>query len=331
MPLKKGILNLNTPYSFKLMMKKISIVIPVYNEPGLTELIPRLFGLKEKIISYEFEFVFVDDGSKDNSLEILLKFKKKFPKEIKIVKFTRNFGYHAAVRAGLKVARGDAVGVISADLQDPPELFVDMVKQWENGSKEVLAVRKERQDSFPSKIIAKIYYYFLRKYAFPNVPKGGFDCFLIDREVVDNFNKVTETNSPILNILIWLGYNYTTIPYVRQKRKAGKSGFTLGKKIRPVIDSFIGFSDVPIKLLPIIGCIFAISSFGYGITVFYYWFIGKIEVPGWTSTIILVTFIGGIQMIMLGVLGEYLKRALDQSRNRPIYIIDEINGNEEKQ
>jgi len=311
-------------------MKKISIVIPIFNEPNLPDLVPRLLALKEKLPDSEFEFIFVDDGSKDNSLETLLQFREKFPKEILVVKLTRNVGSHSAIRAGLRVSKGDCVGVISADLQDPPELFVDMIKYWQKGTKAVLAVRKDRLDPGPSKILSKIYYYFIKKYAIPDFPKGGFDFFLVDMQIVHELNKIPEKNTNIMNLLFWLGFDFVTIPYVRQKRKKGKSGWTFSKKVKIAIDSFIGFSYVPIKLLPSIGIIFAIAAFAYGGIVFYNWLVGNVPVEGWTSTIILVTFIGGIQMIMLGILGEYLWRTLDETRKRPLFVIDKIFDIDEK-
>jgi len=308
-------------------MKKISIVIPIFNEPSLPETIPHLLELKEKIPDYEFELIFVDDGSNDNSLDELLSFREKYPNDIKVVKLTRNFGIHGAVRAGLKIASGDCVGVISADLQDPPELFVEMIKYWQKGTKAVLAVRKDRKDTQSSKILSRIYHHLVRKYAIPNYPKGAFDFFLIDRQIVDEFNKNTEKNTSVPNLIFWLGYDYVSIPYVRQNRKKGKSGFSTSQKVKLAIDSFVGFSYLPIKLLPVVGIIFAIASFVYGAYVFYNWAIGKIEVEGWTTTIILVTFIGGIQMIMLGILGEYLWRTLDETRKRPPFVIDRIYEN----
>jgi len=309
-------------------MKKVSIVVPVFNEPNLPDMISRLLALKDKIPDNEFEFIFVDDGSKDNSLENLLKFREKFPKEIKVVKLSRNFGTMAARQAGLIVSKGDCVGIISADLQDPPELFEDMIKSWQKGNKAVIAVRKERHDSLPSKVASKIYYHLIRKYAISDFPKGGFDFFLIDRQIVNEINKIYEKNSNIMNLLFWLGYDYVSIPYERQKRKKGKSGWTLSKKIKLVIDSFIGFSYFPIKLLPSLGIIFAIASFVYGGIAFYNWLVSDVPVEGWTATILLVTFIGGIQMIMLGILGEYLWRTLDETRRRPPYIIDKIFDDE---
>jgi len=311
-------------------MKKISIIIPIYfNEENLPETIPRLLGLKEKLHDYDLELIFVDDGSKDKSLEILLEHKKKYHSIIKIIKLSRNFGSMAAIQAGLKLSSGDCVGVISADLQDEPELFVDMIKHWEKGTKAVFAVRKDRKDSSQSKISSRIYYHLIRKYALPDFPTGGFDFFLIDKQVVNELNKIQEKNTNVMNLLFWLGYDYVTIPYVRQKRKKGKSRWTLSKKIKLVIDSFIGFSYFPIKLLPSLGIIFAIGSFIYGGYIFYQWAVGNVEIEGWTTLIILVSFIGGIQMIMLGILGEYLWRTLDETRKRPHYVIDRVYENED--
>jgi len=306
-------------------MGKVSIIVPVYfNEDNLRDTIPQLLDLQNKIENHDLELIFVDDGSKDRSLEILLEFKEKNPDIIKIVKLTRNFGSMSAIQAGINVSSGDCVGVIAADLQDPPELFIDMVKQWEKGNKAIFAVRKDRKDPKVSKIGANLFYKILQKYALPNYPKGGFDFFLIDKQIVNEIKNINEKNSNIMNLIFWLGYEYVTIPYVRKKREVGKSKWTLSKKIKLVIDSFVGFSYIPIKILPILGVIFAITSFIYGGYVFYNWVVGNVNVEGWTTTIILVTFIGGIQMVMLGILGEYLWRTLDEVRRRPGYVIDKV-------
>ena len=306
-------------------MKKISIVVPVYfNEPNLPETIPRLLELKKKISEYELELVFVDDGSKDKSLEILLDFQKKTPNIIKVVKLTRNFGSMAAIQAGMSVASGDCVGVISADLQDPPELFIEMVKRWENGIKAVFAARTDRKESLLQKLFAGIFYKMIRRYALPEFPKGGFDFFLIDRKIVNELNETREKNTNLMNLIFWYGYDYVILPYTRQSRKHGKSRWTFSKKVKLVIDSFVGFSYVPIKLLPFIGAAFAIGAFIFGIFILYNWAIGNIEVEGWTTVIIILTFAFGIQMFMTGIIGEYLWRTLDETRKRPGYVIDKI-------
>jgi len=306
-------------------MKKISIVIPVYyNEPNLPEIIPRLLELKEKISGYELELIFVDDGSKDKSLEILLDFQKKNPNNIKVVKLTRNFGSMAAIQAGMSVASGDCVGVIAADLQDPPELFIEMVKRWENGIKAIFAARADRKESPLQKLSAGIFYKMIRRYALPEFPKGGFDFFLIDRKIVNELNETREKNTNLMNLIFWYGYDYAILPYTRQSRKHGKSRWTFSKKIKLAVDSFVGFSYVPIKLLPFIGAAFALGSFIYGGLIFYNWAIGNIKVEGWTTVIIILTFAFGIQMFMTGIIGEYLWRTLDETRRRPGFVIDKI-------
>jgi polyisoprenyl-phosphate glycosyltransferase len=303
---------------------KVSIVVPVYyNELNLPDTIPRLLSLRD-MISYELELVFVDDGSKDRSLEILLKYQALYPNTIVVAKLTRNFGAFAAIQAGLVKATGDCVGVIAADLQDPLELFLEMIKNWERGIKAVFAVRSKREDPKLSNFFSNIFYSLFRRYAIPNYPKGGFDFVLIDRQVVNDINRIHEKNTNIMSLIYWLGYSYVTIPYVRKKREMGKSKWTRNKKIKLAIDSFVGFSYFPIRLLSGLGLVFAFTAFVYGAIVFYNWAIGKIPIEGFTSIMIVVTFTGGIQMIMLGVLGEYLWRVLDQSRQRPVYVIDRV-------
>lgn len=306
-------------------LKKLSIIIPVYfNEENLPKTVPRLLKLKDSLHDYELELIFVDDGSKDNSLSILLDFKKQFPEIIKVVKLTRNFGAPAAAQAGLKYATGDCIGKINADLQDPPELFIDMIKHWEKGIKAVFAVRKNRHDTFPSKIAAKIFYSALRRHALPEYPKGGFDFFLIDKIIATKINEIKEKNTNINALIFWLGFDYVTIPYLRKERTEGKSRWTLSKKIKYFTDTFIGFSYFPIKILFSLGIIFALASFSYGSFALYNWLTGNIEVEGWTTIIIILTLSSGIQMMMIGIIGEYLWRTLDELRGRPTSIIDEV-------
>ena len=306
-------------------MKKLSIIVPVYyNEKNLPETIPRLLKLKDKLPNYELELLFIDDGSKDRSLEILLDFKKKNPGIIQVIKLTRNFGAPAAGQAGLNYATGDCVGKINADLQDPPELFVDMIKHWEKGVKAIFAVRKERKDPVFSRILSSSFYSLLRRHALPNYPKGGFDFFLVDKKVVNEFKKIPEKNTNINALIFWLGYEHVTIPYTRIERTKGTSKWTLSKKIKYFIDTFVGFSYFPVRLFSWIGMFIAIASFGYGIYILYRWYSGNIQVEGWTTNTIILLVVAGIIMIMIGIIGEYLWRTLDEIRRRPSYVIDEI-------
>ena len=199
-----------------------------------------------------------------------------------------------------------------------------MIKRWEKGIKAVFAIRKERNDPFTQKIFARIFYGLVRRYALQNFPVGGFDFYIIDKEIVNELNKIKEKNTNLMHLIFWYGYDYTLLPYTRESRTEGKSRWTFNKKTKLFVDSFVGFSYVPIKLLPYIGILFALGSFVYGIYILYNWTIGNIQVEGWTTVIIILTFGLGVQMIMLCIIGEYLWRTLDESRKRPIFVIDKI-------
>jgi dolichol-phosphate mannosyltransferase len=306
-------------------MKIFSIIIPVYyNELNLPDTIPQLLDLLKRIRDYRLELVFVNDGSGDHSIDILLAFQSKEPETIKVVNLTRNFGSMAAIQAGLTVATGDCVGMIAADLQDPPELFLEMLRYWEKGSKAVFAVRQDREDTFFQKWFSNSYYSLIRKFAVQGYPSGGFDFFLIDRQVVEEINRIQEKNTNLMTLIFWLGFQPIQIPYVRRQRMKGKSRWTLSKKIKLFIDTFVAFSYYPIRALSLIGLFVAIGSFLYGIFVLFYWLFFGIPVQGYVPIMLVITFTAGIQMTMLGILGEYLWRTLDEVRRRPPFVIDEV-------
>jgi len=308
-------------------MKTISIVVPVYfNELNLPDTVPQLLGLSEQLPGYNLELVFVEDGSLDNSLKILLEYQQQFPEKIKVVKLTRNFGTMAALQAGLTIVTGDCVGVIAADLQDPPELFLDMIRHWEEGTKAIFAVRADREESLLQKTFSNLYYALINHFAVRGYPAGGFDFFLADRQVIDNVNKIHEKNTNILTLIFWLGYQAVFIPYVRRKRTKGKSRWTLGKKVKLFVDTFVSFSYFPIRLFSFIGIIYALLSFSYGAFIFISWLSFGIEVQGWVPMMLVLTFTAGLQMTLLGILGEYLWRTLDEARGRPLFVVDTVYG-----
>lgn len=308
-----------------VIMKKFSIVIPVYyNELNLPYTIPQLLGLGKRLADYCLELIFVDDGSGDRSLEILLDYQSKYLETIKVVKLTRNFGSMAAIQAGFTVATGDCVGMISADLQDPPELFQEMLGCWEKGTKAVFAIRQDREEHFLQKQFSNGYYSLVRKFAVSNYPNGGFDFFVLDRQVINEINRIQEKNTNLMTLIYWLGFKPIMIPYIRRRRAKGKSRWTLSKKIKLFVDTFVAFSFSPIRALSIIGFIVAISSFVYGAFILFYWLFWGIAVKGYVPTMLVMTFTSGIQMTMLGVLGEYLWRTLDEVRRRPPFVIDRI-------
>ena len=305
--------------------KVLSIVVPVYfNELNLPDTIPQLRALEPQLPGYRLELVFVDDGSTDRSLPILLEFQERYPEQIKVLKLTRNFGSMAAIQAGLSLATGDCVGMIAADLQDPPELFIEMVRHWERGSKAVFAVRSDREDSASEKLFAAAYYALIRRFALPSYPEGGFDFFLVDHDVVREVNRIREKNTNLMSLIFWLGYQPILIPYTRRARTKGISRWTTAKKIKLFVDSFVAFSYAPIRILSVTGLLFALTAFLYGGFVFISWAVRGIPVKGYAPIVILLTFTAGIQMTMLGVLGEYLWRGLDEIRRRPPYVIDRV-------
>jgi dolichol-phosphate mannosyltransferase len=306
-------------------MKSLSIVVPIYyNEQNLPDTIPQLLGLADKLAGYCLELIFVDDGSGDRSLDILLDFQVKYPQTIKVVKLTRNFGSMAAIQAGFTVATGDCVGMISADLQDPPELFLEMLGHWEKGTKAVFAVRQDREEPFFQKMFSNTYYSLVRRFAVPGYPTGGFDFFLADRQIIAEINRIREKNTNLMTLVYWLGFKPILIPYVRRARAKGKSRWTLRKKMKLFVDTFIAFTFFPIRTLSLIGFIVALSSFGYGAFILLYWLLFGIDVKGWVPTMLIITFTTGLQMTMLGVLGEYLWRTLDEVRGRPSFVIDQV-------
>jgi polyisoprenyl-phosphate glycosyltransferase len=199
-----------------------------------------------------------------------------------------------------------------------------MLQHWERGCKAVFAVRQDREDPFFQKQFAKTYYAMIRRFALPNYPDGGFDFFLIDRQVVDEINLIREKNTNLMTLVYWLGFSPILIPYVRRRRKKGKSQWTIAKKIKLLVDTFVAFSFFPIRILSLVGLLLAVGSFVYGSFILVYWLTVGIEVRGWVPSMLIMTFASGTQMSMLGVLGEYLWRTLDEARRRPPFVIDKI-------
>ena len=303
---------------------KLSIVTPCYfNEKNLDDTYREIRrGVFEKSPEDEWEWVLVDDGSGDKTLEVALELQRQDDR-IRIVKLSRNFGEFRAIVAGLSVTEGAAVAVISADLQDPPEMILEMVKSWKQGSKVNLAVRRDREEAALKNWFADTYYKLIRKWVIPNYPERGFDFFVIDQSVARQLVEMQEKNSSIYLQLIWLGYKPTIIEYTRKEREKGISMWTYSKKINLFIDTFVVFSHRPIRLLTGMGAAFGVIGILFGIYVI----IDKIvnHTPaGWASVMLVLLLTASFQMIMMGVLGEYLWRNLDESRKRPLYVIDEI-------
>lgn len=304
---------------------KLSIIVPVYfNELNLK---PLYNDIKEKVINsidYDYEIIMVDDGSTDNSFMVMTELAKE-DHNIKIFRLSRNFGSHAAILCGLEHCTGDCAVIKAADLQEPTELIIQMVDSWKSGNNVVLAIRSAREESRRQKGFADLYYWIVRKTGLPSMPEHGFDIYLIDRKVINVLAALDEKNSALTGQILWSGFKTGKVEYVRRAREIGTSKWTLRKKIRLVADTLFSFSTVPIKIVEIIG---GLSFFGaaiWAICVFVFKLIGVIQVTGWTTLFIFNLFSFGIIMMTLGILGEYLWRTYDASRNRPPFIV-EIDG-----
>ena len=297
-------------------MKKISIIVPVYYNQD--NLLPLYADLKEKVLSkinIEYELIFVDDGSKDKSYEVM-KNLAKLDENIKTIRLSRNFGEHSALLAGLSQCTGDCAVRKAADLQEPSEVILDMMKKYEEGNKVVLAVRADREEPITQKAFSNLYAFLMRKLALHNMPKGGFDTFLIDRQIIDLLVKMQEKNTSLMSQILWAGFETATVPYIRKKREIGKSRWTLSKKIKLVYDSLLSFSYFPIKMITSVGFLSFFISLILLIVI--------IDVEGYTSIIMIMLMGFGIIMLSIGVLGEYLWRTYDAARSRPPYIIEKV-------
>ncbi len=307
-------------------MSLISIVVPVYNNAAsLPDLLARFQDLAAKDPARRYEFVFVDDGSSDESYPVLQALARQ-ERRARVVKLSRNFGSNAAIMAGLTQARGDAVAAIAADLQDPPELIAEMLDRWQAGAKVVLAARRGRDDGFLSNLLSDIFYALFRRFAIPSMPKRGFDFFLLDRQVCEQINRIQEHNVYLMGLILWLGFQPAVVYYDRKKRERryGRSMWTLRRKIKYFIDSFVAFSYFPVRAASLLGICLSVLGALYAVVILFLRLFYAIEAQGWASLMIVLLLVSGIQMLLLGILGEYLWRNLDETRKRPPFIIEEI-------
>jgi dolichol-phosphate mannosyltransferase len=306
-------------------MAKISVMTPVYfNEQSIQPLFVELTKVERALEArgHTLELVFVDDGSGDNSLVELLKVKEQ-REATKIIKLTRNFGAMSASRAGYRFVTGDCVVGLAADLQDPPELIIPMVEKWEAGAKFVLCARTHRNDPLSTRWTSAFYYWLLRLFVTPHYPKRGFDLALMDKRMMPYIqNAGKHINLPLLEY--WLGFKPEIIYYERQSRQHGKSRWSFAKKLKVSFDSILGFSILPIRLISLVGFIISLLSFGYGSLVIVSTLMGRAEVPGFATIVALVSFLLGLVIVMLGIIGEYLWRIYDETNQRPGAVIDEI-------
>ncbi len=307
-------------------MSVVSIVVPVFhNAASLPELLARFGLLAQANPSDRFEFVFVDDGSRDDSFGVL-KTLAAGDSRVRVIKLSRNFGSNAALMAGLHHARGDAVAAISADLQDPPELLGEMLARWRSGRKVVLAARTGRDDPGLTAWLSDLFYALFRRFAIGTMPRRGFDFFLVDRQVCDLINGIQENNAYLMGLILWLGFDPEVLPYHRREREArfGRSMWTFGKKLKYFADSFVAFSYVPIRAASFLGIGLSFVGLIYAVAVVVAKLAYGFPVEGWASLMVAFLIISGAQLLMTGILGEYMWRNLDETRRRPRFIVEEV-------
>lgn len=308
-------------------MKKISVVIPMYCEEEVVDICYKrvVNNLKKLSDKYSYEIIFINDGSKDSTLEILKKIASN-DDNVKIISFSRNFGHQAAVTAGIRNVTGDAIIIMDADLQDPPELFEGMIEKWEDGYEVVYGKRKTREGESIFKLLtARMFYNTLNKLSEIEIPKDTGDFRLVDRKVIDVIAALPEHNKFLRGLFSWVGFNQYAYEYNRVNRVAGKTKYPFKKMFKLATDGILSFSAKPLKIVGAIGIFSVIVSIIILIySIVSYMFKLNSLTPGWTSIMCTMTFIGGIILISLWMIGEYIARIYEESLGRPEYIIDEL-------
>jgi dolichol-phosphate mannosyltransferase len=308
----------------------VSVVVPVFCEEAVLEhTYAELTGVMRSLAPDRYELIFVDDGSSDGSRAILARLAAA-DRHVKVVGLSRNFGHQVAITAGMRRARGDAIVTIDADLQDPPSLIPRMLELWRAGNDVVLATRTDRQgETWFKKTTATLFYRLLNRLAGIHIPQDTGDFRLLDRRVADELNRMAEHNRFVRGLVSWVGFRQTAVGYVRNARRAGSTKYALRKMVRLAWDGIISFSDKPLRLAMNLGfcaivVAFAVLAFG----LVQYW--RGDTVRGWTSTIVTVLFLGGVQLFTLGIIGEYLSRMHDEIKGRPLYVVqEELNFDDE--
>jgi polyisoprenyl-phosphate glycosyltransferase len=303
-----------------------SIVLPVHNEQEcLPELYARLVHVLDELPGTA-ELVFVDDGSTDSSYELLDELARR-DERVRVIQLSRNFGHQIAITAGLDVAAGEAVVIMDADLQDPPEVIPELVVRWREGFDVVSGVREERLgENWFKRATASAFYRVLRRLANIEVTPDAGDFRLVDRRALEAFKAMRENNRYVRGMFGWIGFTQTEVPYVRAARFAGRTKYPLTKMVRFAVDAIVSFSNVPLKVALSLGFVVSVLALILGVTAIVVKLVGAYSVPGWASLIVVTSFLGGIQLIVLGVMGEYVARIHEEVKDRPLYIVRTMRG-----
>ena len=308
------------------MKKTITYIFPIYNESSNIDLLYKTIKdtTTQLLDKYHLQFIFINDGSKDDSLQKLVDIQRS-DNSVKVVNFSRNFGHQIAVTAGLDNASGDAVIIMDSDMQDPPQVSLDLISKWEQGYEVVYAQRKTRKDTFFKRVTAAMFYKTLQNLASIDIPRNTGDFRLIDKKVVKAINSMHEHDRFLRGMVAWVGFKQIAVQFDRGKRHAGETNYSLSKMMKLAMDGILGFSTYPIRLISKVGYFISILAFLGILYAIAYKFINPDNtVPGWTFIVISILFIGGLQLIMLGILGGYIGRIYSEAQNRPLYIIDNI-------
>ncbi len=309
------------------MKRKVSILIPAYNEEAVLKILfERLMLLINSLPNYDWEILFVNDGSKDNTLLVLMQF-RELDKRINILDLSRNYGKEVAMMAGFDYVTGDCMVILDADLQDPPELIVDMLQYWEQGYDDVFAKRNSRAgESFPKKLTSTIYYSVLQKLSKIPIQKDTGDFRLLDKSCIEALRKMRESQRYTKGLFSWIGFNKKEILFDRDPRAGGVTKFNYIKLLGLAIEGITSFTTIPLRLASFFGVLISIIAFVYMCYVLIKSFIWSDPVPGYPSLMVVVLFIGGIQLLFLGFIGEYLARIFHETKNRPVYFASKYNG-----
>ncbi|KAA3633004.1 MAG: glycosyltransferase [Bacteroidetes bacterium] len=303
----------------------LSIIIPVYNEEATIPEMYRRLNLAVSTITEDYEFVFVNDGSRDGSLVQLIRL-TEMDKRVFYINFSRNFGHQIAVTAGLDACNGDAVVIIDGDLQDPPEVIPELYKKYKEGFEVVYGKRSDRAgESIFKKMTAKWFYRILKNLTSIDIPLDTGDFRLVDRKIVDYLKQMPEQNKFLRGQIAWLGFNQTDVMFSRDKRQHGETGYPFSKMLKFALDGITSFSDKPLSLVTKLGFTISLISFLIILYATYAHFVLDRTITGWTSLIISSMFIGGVQLISIGIIGEYISRMNKNTINRPLYIVESSN------
>lgn len=308
-------------------MPRISVVVPAHNEAeNLPVLYSRLCGALDPV-DPDWELLVIDDHSSDRTFAVLQELAKA-DRRVSAIRLSRNHGSHLAICCGLQHSTGDCAVVLAADLQDPPEFVPELMQAWEQGAQVVWAARRRREGERSSTIgFALVYYWIMRKIVgIQSMPATGADFVLLDRKVVAALSQFRENNVSVMALLTWMGFRQTTLTYDKQARLHGRSSWNLEKKLKLVADSVVSFSYLPIRVMSYLGAAVALAGFLYALHVIRFALTGH-PAQGWASLMVVVLVLGGLQMLMMGVLGEYLWRAFDESRRRPMFLIEDWTTN----